>query len=228
MLSETTFIQREHRLRTPRAAGFAGVIAGALFITSHVLILISLPADPAEGSSNPQNQKALVSIALQLLPFAGIAFLWFMGVARDRLGRREDQFYSTVNLGSGLLYLAMVFTAAAMAGGIRTFFLTGESVASGNIYNFGRLLVTQITNVYGLRMAAVFMISSATMWFRTQVMPRWLAFLTALLALVLLVTIGLSPWLALIFPTWILVVSVMILISNYRRKPQSGPEEAIE
>jgi hypothetical protein len=27
-----------------------------------------------------------VSLALGLLPFAGIAFLWFIGVVRDRLG----------------------------------------------------------------------------------------------------------------------------------------------
>jgi hypothetical protein len=66
------------------------------------------------------------------------------------------------------------------------------------------------------------------MWMRTQVVPRWLAILTALLALVLLFTIGLSPWLPLIFPTWMLIVSILILISNYRRKAQSGMEAAMD
>jgi hypothetical protein len=228
MSSETKFIQREHRLRTPRAAGLAGVIAGGLFIISHVLILMSLPADSADPGTNPRDQARLVSIALQLLPFAGIAFLWFMGVARDRLGQREDQFYSTVFLGSGLLYLAMTFTATALAGGLRSFYTFVEAIPSETIYNFGRSLVAQITNVFGLRMASVFMLSLATMWMRTQVVPRWLAALTALLALVLLFTIGLSPWLALIFPVWMVIVSSLILISNYRQKPQSKMEEDID
>ena len=228
MLSETKFIQGEHRLRTPRAAGFAGVIAGGLFIASHVLILISFPVDPADRSANLEDQRSLVSIALQLLPFAGIAFLWFMGVMRDRLGQREDQFYSTVFLGSGLLYLAMIFIATALAGGLWSFYASYQEIASETVYKAGRMLVSQITNVYGLRMASLFMLSSATMWMRTQVVPRWLAILTALLALVLLFTIGLSPWLPLIFPTWMLIVSILILISNYRRKAQSGMEAAID
>jgi hypothetical protein len=228
MSSETKSTLIQHRLTTPRAAGLAGVIAGGLFIISHALILISLPADSADPGANPRDQARLVSIALQLLPFAGIAFLWFMGVVRNRLGRREDQFYSTVFLGSGLLYLAMTFTATALAGGLRSFYTFVEAIPSETIYNFGRSLVAQITNVYGLRMASVFMLSSATMWMRTQVVPRWLAVLTALLALVLLLTIGLSLWLPLIFPTWMLIVSILILISNFRRNPQSGMEEAID
>jgi hypothetical protein len=151
-----------------------------------------------------------------------------LGVVRDRFGRREDQFYTTVFLGSGLLYLAMTFIATALAGGLWSFFAGNQAIASETVYNASRTLIAQITNVYGLRMAAVFMLSSATMWMRTQVVPRWLAILTALLALVLLVTIGLSPWLPLLFPVWILIVSILILISNYRRKAQSGMEEAID
>lgn len=227
MMSKAKTTQSQ-QLTTPRAAGLAGILAGGLFITSHVLILISLSAYSTEPGANPQDQTCRVSLALQLLPFAGIAFLWFMGVVRDRFGRREDQFYTTVFLGSGLLYLAMTFIATALAGGLWSFFAGNQAIASETVYNASRTLIAQITNVYGLRMAAVFMLSSATMWMRTQVVPRWLAILTALLALVLLVTIGLSPWLPLLFPVWILIVSILILISNYRRKAQSGMEEAID
>jgi hypothetical protein len=41
-----------------------------------------------------------------------------------------------------------------------------------------RQTVAQIFGVYALRMAAVFLISQATLWLRTGVMPRWMAFLT--------------------------------------------------
>jgi MFS superfamily sulfate permease-like transporter len=122
----------------------------------------------------------------------------------------------------------MIFIATALAGGLWSFYASYQEIASETVYKAGRMLVSQITNVYGLRMASVFMLSSATMWMRTQVVPRWLAILTALLALVLLFTIGLSPWLPLIFPTWMLIVSILILISNYRRKAQSGMEVAID
>lgn len=224
MLNETKASARQKQLTTPRSAGIAGIIAGVLFITSHVLILVSLPSSSVELGVNEQTQKIFISIALQLLPFAGIAFLWFMGVMRDRLGRREDQFYSTVFLGSGLLYMAMTFTASALAGGLRSFYFLNQAIGSEDIYNIGRSLVSQITNVYGLRMAAVFMLSSATMWMRTQIVPRWLAIITALLALVLLFTIGLSLWLTLIFPVWMLIVSLLILISNYRRNTERSED----
>jgi len=226
MINKKKATPLHHRLSTPRAAGLAGILAGGLFIISHTLILVSLPAESAQGTASSQDLTR-IDIAFQLLPFAGIFFLWFMGVARDRLGRREDQFYATVNLGSGLLYLAMIFTASALGAGLFSSSVD-KAIQGENNYQLGRLLISQITNVYGLRMAAVFMISSATMWFRTQVMPSWLDILTVLLALVLLVTIGMSAWLALIFPVWMVIVSSLILISNYRGKPQSRPEEAID
>jgi hypothetical protein len=61
-----------------------------------------------------------VALVLNLVPFAGIAFLWFIGVLRDRLGELEDRFFATVFLGSGLLFLAILFASAAVVGGIIT------------------------------------------------------------------------------------------------------------
>ena len=50
-----------------------------------------------------------------IIPFAGIAFLWFLAVLRRRIGHGEDQFFATVFLGSGFLYIAMLFAADAAA-----------------------------------------------------------------------------------------------------------------
>jgi hypothetical protein len=92
-------------LRTPRAAAVAGII-------------FSVPADPAVPGSwlTDSRRRAAVAIALNLIPFAGIAFLWFIGVLRDRIGEREDRFFATVFLGSGLLFVAMIFVAAGIGG----------------------------------------------------------------------------------------------------------------
>ena len=228
MTQQDRIVQRNQRLTTPRAAAVAGILSGALFIAAQVLLRIAIPTAKAKSYAWVIENPGLVTFALSLVPFAGIAFLWFMGVARDRLGRQEDQLFSTVFLGSGLLYLSMTFIATAIAGGHLGSQASLEPASGEALRLFSVATVGQITNIFGIRMAAVFMISSATLWYRTQVMPRWLALLTYLLALGLLVLINFSLWVTLIFPAWMLVVSILILISNYRRKVDPETEASAE
>jgi hypothetical protein len=209
------------RLKTPRAAALAGILFTVLFTSSYVLIRLSIPANPADAGAWLEERAGTVSLALSLLPFAGIAFLWFIGVVRDRLGHMEDQFFSTVFFGSGLLFLAMAFVSAALAGGIvATYALEHSTFIESGMYTLIRTVMYRITNVYAIKMAGVFMISLATIWVRTGLMPRWLAFLTYVLALGLLLTITSSLWVTLIFPAWVGAVSAYILVSNLR-KPSS-------
>src|SRR5260370_32618364 len=162
---------------------------------------LSLTCASLAGHASP------VSIALSLVPFAGIAFLWFMGVVRDRLGHLEDQFFSTVFFGSGLLYLSLTFVAAALAGSLLADTSLRPRNAAGAItYAFGRLAMYQISNVYALRMSGGFMISLGAVLLRTRTMPRWLAFLTYALALLPLVSNSLSVWFTLIFPAFVFLV----------------------
>jgi hypothetical protein len=77
---------------------------------------------------------------------------------------------------------------------------------------FGRAVMLQISNVYALRMGGVFMLSLGTVWLRTGLMPRWLVVTTYLLALTMLVIVNLSLWVTLLFPAWVLAVSVHVLI----------------
>jgi hypothetical protein len=105
-------------MTTPRAAALAGILFAVLLITSLVLVRISVPANPQDAGVWLSGNSRTVSLALNLVPFSGIAFLWFIGVVRDRLGTNEDRFFASVFLGSGLLFLAMLFNSAAIAGGI--------------------------------------------------------------------------------------------------------------
>ena len=173
-------------------------------------------------SGNPD----AVRLAFTLLPLAGITFLWFIGVVRDLLGELEDQLFSTVFFGSGLLFLAMMFSAASVAGGIITTasIATDEMTASG-IYLFGGSVVHMIMKVYAVRMAGVFMISLGTISVRAGIMPRSLIWLTYGLALIFLLTINATKWLILIFPAWVAIISVYILIVNHRR---AAAEKAME
>lgn len=81
-------------------------------------------------------------------------------------------------LGSGYLFLAMLFNSAAIAGGIISLFGTapGMLIDSG-VYSFGRTVTNEIMNVYTMKMAGVFMISTCTLSLRTGIIPRWMAFL---------------------------------------------------
>ena len=209
---------RIRRLTTPRSAALAGILFALLFGTSVILLRAAIPADPGAGTAWNDKGATQLRIALTLMPFAGIAFLWFIGVIRDRLGDYEDRFFASVFLGSGLIFLAMVFVAMAVAGAI----LAGASAGGTQAYppevvDFGRAVMLQISNVYALRMAGVFMISLATIWLRTGLMPRWLAVISFALAMTLLAVTSLGLWVTLCFPAWALTVSTFLLVRHPAR-----------
>jgi len=215
------------RLTTPRAAAIAGILFAILFAASVALIRISLPPGPVDGTLWQENQANLIRVGLILMPFAGISFLWFVGVVRDRLGVYEDQFFSTIFYGSALLFLAMVFSATAITGGIATAYAANPELrAAGEIYAFGRALVGQFFTIYALRMAGVFIISLGTIWLRTGVMPRWLSLITYLFALVLILSASLNLWMVMVFPAWVFIISSYILLLNLRAN-RSGKADGI-
>ncbi len=212
-------------IRTPRAAAVAGIVFSVLFATSVVLLEWALPAGSSDSGSwiEDDARRNAVSLSLQLLPFAGIAFLWFIGVLRDRIGSGEDRFFATVFLGSGLLFVAMYFTSGAVAGGLISTAAEASKGDLGSVWPFGRRSSASLASVYGLRMAAVFTISATTLATRLQVVPRWLALLGYATAAVLLLGVGLLPWLQLVFPGWVFILSVHILIVTFRSDATSVP-----
>jgi hypothetical protein len=222
MDQEKSIIQA--RATTPRAAAIAGILFSILLIASLVLVRISVPANPQDAGAWLSGGWQNVNLALNLLPFAGIAFLWFIGVVRDRLGQYEDRFFATVFLGSGLLFLAMLFTSAGIAGGIISLYgATPGMLIDSGIYTFGRTVTYEIMNVYTMKMAGVFMITTCTLSLRTVIFPRWMAFLGLVLALFLLLSTGSFYWAPLVFPLWVLLISVYILLANLRRSKAEPP-----
>lgn len=207
-------------LRAPKAGAIAGIVFAVLLTSFYVLIRVSVPENPHETGLWLSEGWSTVDLALNLVPFAGIAFLWFIGVLRDRMGVLEDRFFSTVFLGSGLLFLAMLFAATAIAGGIIVMYgmAPGRLLESG-LYSFGRLAVYQITNIFALKMAGVFMITTSTLAIRLGLFPRWTALLGYALALFLILSVGSVYWAPIVFPLWVLLVSVQILVANLRSAP---------
>src|SRR5436305_2714668 len=104
------------RLKTPKAAAVAGIVFSLLMFAIFALLRPSIPDDPLDSGAWLVANTKRITLALNLVPFAGVAFLWSIGVLRDRLDRHEDRFFATVFLGSALLFLSMLFVAAAVIG----------------------------------------------------------------------------------------------------------------
>ena len=206
-------------MKTPRAAAVAGILFSLLAITSFLLFRISIPPNPLSQPAGMIHHPKTISVALYLVPFAGIAFLWFMGVIRDRLGDYEDRFFATVFLGSGLIFVSMIFTGAAEVAGIIT--VLGHEratlIQSGSYY-LGRAEAYQTMNIYAARMAGVFMMATCTITLQTRTLPRWIALLGYALALTLLLSIGRFEWLFLLFPLWVLLISGYMLMEDLRKR----------
>jgi hypothetical protein len=161
-------------------------------------------------------ENAAVAHALNLIPVAGVAFLWFIGVLRDRLGKHEDRFFATVFLGSGLLFLAMLFVAATTIGAVTLIAAAAEpnDLTSSATFRFARAAAFIIANVYASKMAAVFMFSTSTVVIYTAIAPRWIAYVGFLLALTVMIGGHYIGWSLAVLPAWVLLISVYILRDN--------------
>ncbi|MGH7838919.1 MAG: hypothetical protein ACREQC_14000 [Candidatus Binataceae bacterium] len=208
-------------LEAPRAAAIAGVIFSVLMIIGLGLVRYAIPADlrvPGAWLIEP-NRRNAIGLALYLVPFAGIAFLWFLGVLRSRMGELEDQFFATVFLGSGLLFVASMFVAAAVTGALI------ESVEVGNIssetYYFGRGASDALLNLFAMKMAGVFMVATCTIGLRIAIIPRWVALIGYACALVLVLVIANWRWITLVFPVWMFLVGTHILLTECRSRHAS-------
>jgi hypothetical protein len=200
------------RLTTPRAAALAGVVFALLFGAVLILIRTNMPEGVQGSAQWLTSRRSAIATATVLMPFAGISFLWFIGAVRDGLGRYEDRFFATVFLGSGLLFLAMMFVSTSVAAGlVAANTAVTDPAAHAEVIDFGKMVVLSSSETYGVRMAAVFMMSLATIWLRTGLMPRWLVGLSYLTAVALLLASDVSMWVTMAFPVWVLVVSGLLL-----------------
>ncbi len=206
-------------IRTPRAAALAGIAFSLLFGGALVLVRTAVPADPEEAERwlSDSSRRDAVLLGLGLVPFAGIAFLWFIGVVRDRIGEAEDRFFATAFLGSGLLFIGMLFVASAVAGGlIVAADKNADSLLTSGAWEFGREATYELMVVYAMRMAAVWTLAICTILLRTRLAPRWLVASGYAIAIVLLVTTGSFAWVELLFPAWVMALSLHVLVTSFR------------
>ena len=155
-----------------------------------------------------------------------------MAVLRNRVGLLEDRFFATVFLGSGLLFVAMLFAAVAVARGLLdTFATAGRLSAESETYAVGRAMAHALMNTFGMKMAAIFMFVTSSIGLRTAVLTRRVSLVGFALGLMLLSVIGDFASIALVFPFWVLLVSAHILVADYqheaRWRPRTGHRSTI-
>jgi len=192
-------------LSTPRSAAVAGLVFAALFVAS-VLILRSFVEPSASGLLGAIGDLVGDRAAIvpgYLIPFSGIAFLWFIAVVRDQIGVFEDRFFSTVFLGSGFVFVAMLFTLAQPTTATAEL---GRAIARGMFY------------IYGARSAGVFTIVASMIALRTGALYKWAALTGLVTGLALLLSAGSLDWVILLFPAWVTLVSIIVLVLQARSK----------
>lgn len=227
MTAEPAVSVRTLERRAPRSAGIAGIAFSLLFVGAVGLIAQRPPDGLSEAGLVEwfqQQAKTPVTIAaLYLLPFAGIAFVWFIGVIRDRIGVREDRFLSTVFLGSGLLFVAMLWAAAAELASAVTSnrFDAAPPLSAVSLEDF-RSVAASFLFVLAARAAGVFMMVTSTIALRTATFPRWLVIAGYVIALVMVLSLALLQWIILLFPAWVFLMSLFILNSEIRAARAAG------
>lgn len=212
--------QVERGAEAPRAAGVAGIAFAVLFTVAFAVVR----HHPAPGSSAEEirnwylggSHRRVALAGLYLIPFAGIAFLWFTAVIRHNVMVFRDRFYDAALIGSALLFIAMLFAAGAAAGSsyAAVEFLDAPP-PSPDAVSVARALGYTFFYVYALRAAAVFMVVTSLGALRRSVFPRWLGIAGIVIAVVLLLSVSFFSAIALLFPLWVAAVSIVIL----RRSP---------
>ena len=222
---ETVMQRRVRReVRSPRAAAIAGIAYSILMSTLMILTYNAARLRPEDVTREwLQDFSGTASLVIALVPYVGIAFLWFTCVVRDQLSYQEGRFFGTIFFGSGMIQVVLLFIWSAIFGAIM---LTRHMLAiepTGNVIQvFGFVLMNEIIGNYALRMAGIYMTAITALWGRTGSMPRWLTIITFILAFGFLFAANQFREFRFIFPTWVFVVSIVILVLNYRRTRHPG------
>src|SRR5271165_4383435 len=208
-----------------KKAAFSGFAFAILFTLGLVLVnripRLDSPDSTYTAFYTTGSGGVLVTVGLYLVPFAGIAYLWFMMAFRALLDRPAD-LTQGLQLASGVAFVCMLFAGTAAAGAV-ALMLHFARVPAPPV-SVDRVLSSVgygLVFVYGVRVAGMFTITTTTLARRAGLMPRWLAVLSYLLAAFLLLTTTTQPATLLAYPAWVLLVSLALLRSS-RTRPRAA------
>ena len=222
-----------HSLRV--AATLTAVAAAAHAIL--FLLAFWLVSDVPRGSATDQEviefyessgRRAVGIAGLYIMPFAAIAFMWFVVSFRawaSGVRPHENVLLANMQLVSGIVYVTLSLVAAgAMSVTAATVQFTDGPVDPDLARLFPRYGAA-ILAVLGLRIAAVFVVTTSNIGRTAGILPRWFVYAGFVVALFMLLSASLARLLMLVFPVWLLVLSAILLVSARRIAPEVRLEE---
>jgi hypothetical protein len=220
--------RRASRLTSVFGVGFAILFTvGLYFLTATPGPLASDQALAAFYASG--NRQWIFVGGLYLVPFSAVAFLWFIAAVRrwaELSGRPVDHLLSTIQSFSGVGFITLVFAAAGAATVVASSIDEGagavDPILARQFPFYGRVLLM----VFGLRMAAIFVMSTANIGHRAGVYPRWFVYGSYLVAILLFLTASLNRVWVVVFPLWIVVLCVLIWMRAERRAESAATARA--
>lgn len=211
--------ERGRSLRTAATITAAvGALHALLFLAAWWLLADAPNADAtnaeiAEYYNSPSSRR-IVLVGLYLMPFAGIAFVWFTVALRmweEGSAHRRSVLQSNLQFVAGILYTGMFFVSAAAASvlGMSVEFADGDidPVTARQFPVFG----SSVFFVFALRMAAMFVFTTSAIGLRAGILPRWFAWSGYLVATFLLLSASFERWFVIVFPVWLLILSALLL-----------------
>jgi hypothetical protein len=208
-------------------SGLSGIVFAGLFVAA--LILLKRAPDLHDSDSTfaafyrDGNGGSLVAVGLYIVPFAGIAFLWFMAATRTlvlTLPNRASEIPRFLQMASGVLFVATLFGGSALMGAVAL--LTDFSNHPAPAPDIARSLTGAgygMVFVYGVRAAGMFLITTTTLARSCGLMNRWFAVISYVAGAFLLVSTTFHPAILLVFPGWVTLVSVLALIRSNSLRP---------
>jgi len=221
-IGPTYTIAAKRGLTTPRAAGVAGIAFAVLFVLALLLLRQGVGQEldnetVLQNVSGTGSASNLALIGLYAVPFAGIAFVWFIAVVRDRVGAHEDRFFATVFLGSGLLFVAMLFASTAVLGGLIAGNRYGTAAPTDvATVGFARSVGYSFLFVYASKVAGVFTLVMSTIIRRLD-WPRWTFLSGYATAILLILSITFFEPIVVLFAAWVSAISLYVLVTGGRQ-----------
>jgi len=202
-------------LRTARAAAVAGLLFAILMTVILILFRSTFPIDQYLDAQSIPSAEALSRgrLALLLLPYAGIAFLWFTAALNYHVGDHEYRLFTFVFIGSGILFVGIVFVAGAFASAELRALSEGIDLTDG-IRIIPAVAVNELLLGYSARMAAVFCLSLSTVGRLRKILPTWLSILGTITGLFLLLVPYGVAYVDYVFPVWVTALSIYLLVKD--------------
>jgi hypothetical protein len=242
---DAALVTTEQIEKLRRAALFttlSGAAYAVLFLVSFWLML----GVPRMGSTDTEleafysssDRQVVNLVALYLLPFAGIAFIWFIVSLRVWIAARTtkpiNELFSSVQLVSGIVFLALLFSAAAAISIGAVTYSGTDDTRSMDVAREFPLYGGSLFFVFATRMGAMFVFTTTKICSSANIIPKWFQLIGIVVGVVMLLTSSFNRGMIVVFPLWVLALCILAqlhvrrtyraMMEDHRQAPDAATE----